>query len=306
MRIVLEKNKQKELIELTKEKFTWEELANQIKLNSNYLMNELRHEKRNLSEQAYKILCNMSNLNFDKFIINKLDDNWGRTKGGTNSKGNPKAFIEPKESEELAELFGIILGDGHVEWINQGKKIRSYAIVIAGDSRNDKVYLEKYVSNLFSKLFGESGTLGFPKFANSVLLRIHGKKIVEFVNRKGIKSGNKKVNNQAIPAWILKNQNYLRACLRGLIDADGCIYYISKKTNRNLRISFTSCIPALMDDVKNSFIKLGFNPSKILREKEIYLSSKQDVNKFIDEIGFSNDKHLKRLENLIKNKAPVI
>lgn len=31
-------------------------------------MNELRHEKRYLSKQVYRRLCNLSNVNFDKFI----------------------------------------------------------------------------------------------------------------------------------------------------------------------------------------------------------------------------------------------
>jgi len=302
MRIVLEKGKQKELIELAKIDLTWEKLAKEINCNPSYLMNELRYTKRLLSDLRYKKLCELSNVNFDKFILDKKEDNWGRAKGGQNSKGNTKNFIEPQENEELAELFGIILGDGHVEKTMIGKKIRVYSIDIAGDSRDDKIYIKNYVSNLFSKLFNEKGKIRFSKNANGIHIAVYGKKIVEFVNRKGIMSGNKKNNNQKIPDWILNNRDYLKACLRGLIDADGCVYYISKKTNRNLRISFTSCIPKLMEDVRNSFISLGFHPSKILREKEIYLSSKIDVNKFLDEIGFSNNKHLKRLQSLKKDR----
>jgi len=134
-----------------------------------------------------------------------------------------------------------------------------------------------------------------PKTTNGIHLVIYGKKIIEFVKKKGINSGNKKVNHQKIPDWILENKGYLAACLRGLIDTDGCIYYISKKTNKNLRISFTSYIPALMNDVRTSLIGLGFHPSKVMRGEDICISSKEDVDKFLKEIGFSNDKHLKRL-----------
>jgi len=295
MRIVLEKDKQNELFKLAKSNFTWAQLSRILELNEHYVGYTLFHEHQYISEEVYKKLCDIVRVNFDKFIIKRLDNNWGRVKGGKNSKGNTKSFIEPEESEELAELFGIILGDGHVEETKIGTRIRVYCIDISGDFRKDKIYLENYVSNLLNRLFGEGGRIKVPKTTNGIHLVIYGKKIIEFVKKKGINSGNKKVNHQKIPDWILENKGYLAACLRGLIDTDGCIYYISKKTNKNLRISFTSYIPALMNDVRTSLIGLGFHPSKVMRGEDICISSKEDVDKFLKEIGFSNDKHLKRL-----------
>lgn len=304
MRIVLKKGKQKELIKLGKVDRTWKELANELNFCYGYVKNELQKEKRYLSEDVYKKLCRLSNCNFDEFIINRLEDNWGRVKGAMASLGNTKKFKEPLESEELAELFGAIIGDGHISKIKIGKKIRCYSIVIAGDSRNDKDYLLNYIPSLFSKLFGESGSINYSKDKNVMYAKIFGKRIIEFIESKGILSGNKKNNAQTIPNWILNNSKYLKACLKGLIDTDGCIYYISKN-NRNLRISFTSYIPKLLNDVRDSFIKLGFHPSKIIVNKNICLSRKEDIKKFMKEIGFSNDKHLKRFQNLIKS-APMV
>lgn len=306
MRIVLKKGKQRELIELAKEDRTWKQLAMLLGICEQYIRKDLRRENILLADCIYKKLQEIAKVNFDEFILETKEDNWGRAKGGANSgESNSKHFIEPPENKELAELFGIILGDGHLDEIKIGPKVRVYAVTIAGDSFNDNKYLHSYVKVLFEKLLGEGGTFSQAKHSNSCYLKVHGKKIVEFIKKKGISPGNKKFNNQGIPDWIFNNLAYLRACLRGLIDADGCIYYISKKTNRNLRISFTSYIPALMKDVRNSFIKLGFHPSKIVCDKNIYISRKDDVNKFIKEIGFSNDKHLKRLQNL-RNNAPVI
>ncbi len=304
MRIVLKKGKQRELIESAKRNRTWKELSDNLGYCLGYVIHELRNEKRFISETTYKKLCHLINKNFDKFIINRLKDNWGQVKGGTTSIGNTKNFNAPSESMELAELFGIILGDGHVEKKITGKKARCYSIVIAGDSRNDRNYLIEYVSHLLKTLFGEKGSINYGKDKHSIYLKIHGKKIVEFVENKGILNGNKKMNSQSIPAWILKDDDYLRVCLRGLVDTDGCVYYISKK-NKNLRISFTSYIPKLLNTVRNSFIKLGFHPSKVIVEKNIYLSRKEDINKFMHEIGFSNDKHLKRIQ-FLTNNAPMV
>lgn len=304
MRIVLKECKQKELILFAKGNLSWKELSKLLNCSPTYLSNDLKYEFRYLSHFLYEQLCKMTNKNFDEFIIDKLDDNWGRSKGGKNSTGNTKYFNEPLESIELAELFGIIVGDGHVEKITVGKKVRCYSIDIAGDSRNDKDYLTNYVSSLFKKLFNEKGSLRYSKNSNCLHLKIHGKKIVEFIEKKGILSGNKKNNCQTIPEWIFSDNNYLESFIRGLIDTDGCVYYISKN-NRNLRISFTSYISTLISDVRASFIKLGFHPSEIIRNKDIILSRKEEVKRFIDEIGFSNNKHLKRIQKL-NNCALVV
>ncbi|MFA5855939.1 MAG: LAGLIDADG family homing endonuclease [Candidatus Pacearchaeota archaeon] len=304
MKIKLKKGKQRELILLAKNDKNWKEFAKLVNISEKYLCNDLKNEKILISEMLYLNLCKISNKNFDEFIIERLDNNWGKSKGGKISRGNTKDFKEPKESLELAELIGIILGDGHVEKLKIGSKIRCYSIVVTGDSRHDKKYLIKYVNNLFKKLFNENGRILYSKDKNSIYIKLHGKKIVDFIESKGVFGGNKKRNNQGIPKWILINDSYLKATLRGLIDTDGCIYYISKN-NRNLRISFTSYIPNLMNDVRNSFLKLGFNPSEIIRCKDITISRKEDIKKYLKEIGFSNDKHLKRYQNLVQY-APIV
>lgn len=307
MRIILAKGKQTELILESKKNKTWNDLAKLLCCSSHYLSNELKSERRYISDIIYYKLCKISGMNFDEFIIERLDDNWGRSKGGKhtgNLQRNVDTFNKPLESSKLAELLGIILGDGHIEKIVIGNKIRCYSIVITGDSRFDRDYLENYVNSLFKELFGKTGKLRFSKNNNSLYLKIHGKKIVEFLEEKGLLSGNKKNNNQAIPRWILNNDSYLKDCLRGLIDTDGCVYYISK-SNKNLRISYTSYIPNLMKDVRDSFIKLGYNPSKVIRDKDISISRISDIDKFMKEIGFSNNKHLKRFQNLT-NHAPIV
>ena len=82
MRIKLKEGKQRELILLAKGNFTWDELANQLKINSHYLSIELKKEERLLSEEIYKKLCEINKLDFNRFIENKLENNWGKSKGG--------------------------------------------------------------------------------------------------------------------------------------------------------------------------------------------------------------------------------
>ena len=106
-----------------------------------------------------------------------------------------------------------------------------------------------------------------------------------------------------MPNWIFRNNGFLKACLRGLIDTDGSVFRMSKKDPHLLRLSFTNCNHTLLKDTRNAFIQLGFSPSRITRNNKIYLSRKQDIARYINEIGFSNNKHIVRFQ---KFSSPVV
>ena len=106
MRIKLKEGKQKEIILLAKNNLTWKNLANKLDINEKYLYFELKKEIRLLSEEKYKQLCSIAQVNFDNYIEKKLDDNWGRSKGGKHSKGHTIKIIEPEK--EILSSNGIL------------------------------------------------------------------------------------------------------------------------------------------------------------------------------------------------------
>lgn len=303
MRIQLKKGKQSELILLAKKSGTWQELASKLNVNMRYLCNELFKETRTLSEKIYLLLCSLTGQDFDRFVVGRFEDNWGKSKGGKNAvEFHLKELNHVFFSSDLAELCGIILGDGHLEYYQDGKKIRSYSLTITGHSIDDSNYLRQYIKNLIKQIFNYDSRFKQSKDSNGLYLVVNGKRLVEFFNNIGIKPGNKKINSQGIPSWIINNRGYLVACLRGLIDTDGSIHHISKN-NRNLRITFTSYIPRLLEDVRISFLKLGFHPSKIIKGNQIFLTRKDDIKLYLETIGFSNDKHLNRVLSFQKEAS---
>ncbi|MBS3077780.1 hypothetical protein J4233_05960 [Candidatus Pacearchaeota archaeon] len=304
MRIKLVVGKQTELILNAKRDLTWNQLASKLKMNPSYLALELKNEKRLLSKEAYDKLNKIARTNYDKYLLEKLDDNWGKSVGGTNSNGNTKTFQEPEENEKLAELIGIILGDGHLEYITTNKKTRAYSLTITGHSIKDFEYLSGWVTGLMRKTIRQTPRIKKVQNNNAMYLKVHGREMVKFFQRKGLKAGNKKSNNQDIPQWILDNDSYLSSCIRGLIDTDGSVHYISRN-NRNMRICFTSYIPALLDDVRKSLLRFGFNPSKVIKGNQIFLTRKADIENYSRKIGFHNEKHLKRFESM-KQHAPIV
>ena len=108
----------------------------------------------------------------------------------------------------------------------------------------------------------------------------------------GLKRGNKLKNNVKIPQWIKDNKDYSKCCLRGLIDTDGCVYWC--KRDKRAYIKFTNACSNLLKDAREiskdlniAFVASGGN--------NICLYRREKIVKYINEIGFSNDKHLAKV-----------
>jgi len=59
-------------------------------------------------------------------------------------------FLPEFPSEDLAEFFGILTGDGYINYYEFQNK---YLLEIAGDSHLDYEYLRKYVNDLIKNIF---------------------------------------------------------------------------------------------------------------------------------------------------------
>ena len=305
MMLRFDEGKQKEIIESIKENHSWKELSRLLMVSEGYLRNELRKEKRLLSEEIYRKICEIINKDFDKFIVQRLEDNWGQVKGGTISKGNTKKIKIPKDSKKLAEFYGIMLGDGNshkTHFYNSRRDKRgTYQIKIVGDSRYDKDYLLNYVKDLIEDLFEIEVKQGFfkPKEGefksrNAMFLVAYGIELINFLENKGFKPGNKIINNLDIPFWIKQKKTFLRACLRGLYDTDGGIYKLNNQNTH--QIVFTNFNRVLLKDVRDSLIRLGILPSKITKGNKIYITKKTELKKFLKQIGFRNLKHFNKIK----------
>jgi len=217
---------------------------------------------------------------------------WGSVIGGKNSAGkNCKEVALPQKDENLAEFVGIMLGDGHV-FSKVYPNTAINVIKVAGNSKTEKPYLLHFVKPLIESLFDTKVSVYFNK-GNEVFLAVHGKNVVKFVGRIGLPHGNKIKNKIPIPSWIFENNHYLKACIRGLIDTDGSIYPLKPHYPNLLQICFKNMNPRLLGDVRTALRKLGYHPSKITWNK-VYLTRQAEIDRYVMEIGFSNQHHLRR------------
>lgn len=201
-----------------------------------------------------------------------------------------KSISTPHKSAELAELVGILLGDG-------GICETGYQIVISSSAANELQYSE-FVVELVSKLFGIESTIrvGSKGSRDVIVTSIAA---IEYLESIGIQRGNKVRNQIAVPKWIFTDVEYTRACVRGLMDTDGSVYPETKrhkdKEYRYVNLCFTSYSAPLLQDAVQMLSGLGFHPTTG-RRRNVYLRRQKEVDRYYQEVRTHNLYHLERYQ----------
>lgn len=197
---------------------------------------------------------------------------------------------------QLAELVGIVLGDGG---------LTPYQLKITLNKETEHEYVD-FVCNLLGELFNEVPKKyyfgGVAKKTCNVCLS--GAGLIEYLVSLGLKIGNKVTHQVGVPKWISSQGDYSDACLRGLIDTDGCIY-THRHRNRgvqlvNLGLNFTSHSKPLLDFVSNQLNLLGFTPKQ--RIYSVWLYRENEVIKYMETVKTHSQYHQNRLVEYLKLK----
>lgn len=194
-----------------------------------------------------------------------------------------KSIIHPQESVDLAEFMGIMLGDGG---------LTHFQCSIYLNSEIDKEFAY-YVRDLASKLFGITPKIYVHKKHKVCRVSVSSVNLVKYLTSKGLCIGNKVRTQVGVPSWVLLNPEYIKACIRGLIDTDGSLiihrYRIKGKEYSYPKISFSNRSEPLLEFVYQGLREFGFNPKRTY-ESEVWLHSQNDVKRYLEVIGVSNYK----------------
>lgn len=169
-----------------------------------------------------------------------------------------------EKSGDLAELIGVILGDGNI-----GKFPRTEGLTIACNSNNIG-FINRY-AGLITKLFRKSPYVAkVNKAIGCTRVRIYQKGISK---RLGIPTGNRSRIKIDIPKWILKNRRFLLRYLRGLYEAEGsfCVH----KPTCTYKFLFSNRNRSLLENVYRGLMILGFHPHR--SKNKIQVSRKEEV-----------------------------
>lgn len=175
-----------------------------------------------------------------------------------------KRYPSFKKSGDLAELVGVVLGDGHI-----GKFPRTENLAIFSNS-NNQGFVNRY-RKLIENVFDKKPMFFKIKNYNCIKINIYQKDISKRLN---IPAGNKRNSEIKIPNWIWQNKNFLIRYLRGLYEAEGsfCIH----KPTSTYKFLFGNRNKSLLRNVYRSLKVLGFHPHRdhyrvqISRREEVY------------------------------------
>lgn len=234
----------------------------------------------------------------------------GRRRGGlrsiqTHTKNKTgfqilKPIKIPGHSARLAELIGILMGDGHVGL---------YQTTIVTNSETDYTHA-LYVQALIEDLFKINVHIRSRRDRKACEVVVSSKAVCRFLVGQGIPQGNKITLGLHIPGWIQKKDLYRRAFVRGIFDTDGCVYLdthrAGKKIYKNLGMAFANQSVPLLSFFKKTLELFEFHPTQ-KTEFRVFLRRKEDIRRYFDEIGSSNEKHLGKVRRyfLVSQKGGV-
>lgn len=196
----------------------------------------------------------------------------------------------------MCELIGVIIGDGNI--------YKNRYVEISGDKKLDLNYYKRRLQPIIKKELSYTPLISTGPFG--IRLRINNKKFTIFLNSLGIQSGKGKAYNVMIPEPISKTWKLSKACIRGIIDTDGCLSF-------DKRDVYKTPYPRIMLHIRNKGLSRQIYELLLSKEYKptfskqmtpfgeaymVYLSGKKQVLKYVSEIGFSNDRHLLKVKNI--------
>ncbi|MDP3989751.1 MAG: LAGLIDADG family homing endonuclease [archaeon] len=260
-----------------KSNLNWESIARSLNLTRGMLFFYLRGKSK-IPKENYEKLCQIAGIKPEQksYVIIKNKTQPIKKTVGIN--------------KDLAELLGILAGDGHVSPINYQLSVTCHII-------QDKEYIETYVTKIFNNLFGVNVKIREQLHNNTIKCVVNSKRLFEFLTRTFKIPIGKKKGKLHIPEQIFNQNKLLSHYLRGLFDTDGSVYV---RREKSLVLSIASRDPPFLDEVKKAFIKLGYNPS--VSGKNLYLYRQEQIRRFFNKTGSSNPKHKTRYDSFINKQ----
>ena len=181
-------------------------------------------------------------------------------------------YLPFKKDGDLAELTGVVLGDGHICSYPRTEELRIIS------NSNNPGFITRY-AKIMEKVFNKKPYIRNSGQSNSTRIGLYEKHISD---RMKIPSGARKYQKVVVPIWILKNRKFVVRYLKGLYEAEGS-HSIHLPTY-TYKVQFSNKNVYMLKNVFKLVSMLGFHPHK--SKSMVQLSRKNEVQKFINLIKF--------------------
>jgi intein/homing endonuclease len=175
---------------------------------------------------------------------------------------------------DLAELIGVVLGDGNIAKFPRCDCLR---ITANGDNQG---FVRRY-ANLVRMVFDKVPTVAHVKASKAVIITVYERNIS---SRLGIPHGSRRDLIYVVPTWISRDRKNVVRFLRGLYEAEGN-YNVHLPTYTH-KFQFSNATIALLNIVFSLVSKLGFHPHKSYRQVQI--SRRDEVQNLKNLLKFRN------------------
>ncbi len=253
-------------------------------------------------------------------IIDEKEDGWWRIKGGkaghakiiekyglkglkkSQSLGGKKAaaskllnarktFRINISDPDFLELYGALLGDG---WISSPHARSNWVVGVCGHRTLDREFIYS-LKDKVKRLFNREGFFREQEKTNTLSFLFSHRLFVEFLSKDlnfpiGRKE-NLRLNRKILNLGFSK----FRHVMRGIFDTDGTIYFTKSKNNIYPHLAIHMNEPILINQLREILIGRGFMVNYSDHGKMIRLNGREQLSKWMNEIGSSNPKHLKKI-----------
>lgn len=223
---------------------------------------------------------------------------------GCRGKHKYKLAQEIKLTPKIAELIGVIIGDGCV---NKNYRRPDYRIQISGNPVEDKDYMENHLPKLLYESLGIKKKPYIGK-NGAYIIQFQSEPFRIFLHSLGIKSPKE---NITIPQKIQREESLLQPCIKGIADSDFtfiCTKRGKDKPDNYPRICAQFYTKRLVKDLEICLRKMGFTLNTkydyLRKDKRgfesttnfINLDGPHNLKKWLKLIGFSNPRIITRYQ----------
>lgn len=269
----------------------------------------------------FKLLKVLDNNEKEKIIekTQKFDNNWGQVKGGkiayelnyekfkegrmNASKIKRKKFFlfeHIQLSNKICELIGAFIGDGFFNCYNN----KLYQVEFSGDSRLDLDYYSNIIIPIIKNLFPNINPHIYKvKYKNAIRIVFYSKELFCYLRDVfGFVPG-KKTYTISIPPKILSSKQLLFPTIRGIFDTDGGIFLDKRDIYKKSypRIVFQTASNKLYEQLLvhlSKEFKIYSRQDKKRNIGVIEIYGTNQLNKWMNLIGFSNSRHLNKIASV--------